>query len=188
MKPYLSAPFQKYVTKFIIGLLIGAIAIAGTLFAHIRTAQGTLRARASHVVAEPGVQPLFEREGGLCHRFKKREVLGRPSAGAKPERPSDRFLASVTMYSATESCSYPKDGGCLTASGRIAQEGVSAACPRSVPLGKYIVIGGKRYRCDDRTAEWVQRKHGPTFDIFGKTHAEAIRFGRKRLEVTILSK
>lgn len=185
MVPYLPAPYKKYVAIFIVGLLTGTLTVIGVFFTHIRTAQGSLRPRGRHVVAEPRVQPLLEREAGVCNEEQAGEILGGALTDPKPKRAEKSFYASVTRYTKEESCFYPKDGGCLTASGRVAKAGSTVACPKSIPLGNYVVIDGHRYRCDDRTADWVQRRYGPTFDIFGGVHADAIRYGRRRLGVTV---
>lgn len=108
-----------------------------------------------------------------------------PGGDARPAGDAETILASVSWYSSEESCHHPKDGKCLTASGRPAEEGATVACPRSIALGRWVRIQGHRYRCDDRTADSVQRKFGPTFDIFTGSREEALRLGRKRLEVTI---
>jgi len=95
---------------------------------------------------------------------------------------------SVSNYSRADSCNDKKGTACITASGEEVTAGRTVACPRAIPLFRRVVIQGHEYVCTDRTALWVERKFGPTFDIFVESHEEAVQFGRKKLEVTILSK
>lgn len=97
------------------------------------------------------------------------------------------IVASVTHYTKESSCHYPKNGGCLTASGKYATANITVACPRKYKFGTKIKIDGKTYECQDRTADWVQKKFGDTFDIFSdETLKQAFKFGRKKLNVEIL--
>ena len=95
--------------------------------------------------------------------------------------------AYVTRYSKLDSCHYPKDGGCLTASGQLAKPDMAVACPRSLKLGTIISINGKLYTCNDRYATWLDQKRDlPTFDIYTSSYAEAKTFGIQKSDVTIL--
>jgi 3D (Asp-Asp-Asp) domain-containing protein len=95
--------------------------------------------------------------------------------------------ASVSAYSLIESCHNRKNGVCIAANGKAPRQGITVACPRSVPLGTRVTIPGMgEYTCQDRTARWIEEKYGPTFDIFMKDHGAALDFGRKKLAVTIV--
>lgn len=92
------------------------------------------------------------------------------------------ILANVTHYTAESSCHFPKNGGCLTASGKIATANITAACPRKYKFGTKIKIGGKIYECQDRLA----KKYDSRFDIFAdESLKEAFKFGRKNMQVEI---
>lgn len=94
------------------------------------------------------------------------------------------WMAFVTRYTPRDSCHYPKDGKCLTASGRFASEGLTAACPYFLKLGTWIEVNGKKYRCDDRYAKWLDEKRElPTVDLFGGDYDEAIKWGKKKILV-----
>lgn len=95
------------------------------------------------------------------------------------------ITASVTKYSRLDSCHNKKGAICLTAVGRDTRQGTTVACPYTLALGTLVEINGKTYRCEDRTARWVQSKFGPTFDIFTENHAEALAFGRKTMTVIV---
>ncbi len=77
----------------------------------------------------------------------------------------NRITASITEYSRADSCHNVVNGKCLMASGKPVYEG-AVACPKNIPLGTKVRINGQVYTCEDRTADWVQRRNGPTFDIF----------------------
>lgn len=99
------------------------------------------------------------------------------------------IIASVTHYTAESSCHNPKNGGCLTASGKIATVNITAACPKKLKLGTRIKIDGRTYECQDRYADWVEKKFGNTFDIFtDESLKEAFKFGRKKMQIEIYQK
>lgn len=80
----------------------------------------------------------------------------------------DYVRARVTYYDRASSChNMNSKGECLTASGVPVSVG-QVACPRSVPLGSRVSIGGVMYTCTDRYAKWLDVKYpdSPTFDIF----------------------
>ena len=85
------------------------------------------------------------------------------------------MTASVTMY----------NSGTTTASGKKVYVGATA-CPRSIKLGTKVEIDGKAYTCEDRTAKWVEKKFGPTFDIYSTSSTpELFQFGRKKMTVKL---
>lgn len=99
---------------------------------------------------------------------------------------TDVITARVTKYSRKDSCHNPRGNECLTAAGRDTKEGVTVACPYGMKLGTKVEIGGHIYTCEDRTAKWVQEKRGATFDIFTEDYNEAVQWGVKKMEVTVL--
>lgn len=122
-------------------------------------------------------KPEFYKEVDLCEKYDCNNTY-------------EEKTARVTAYSEIDSCHYPtKGGGCLTASGYVAKNGVSVACPYNIELGTQIEIAGKEYKCHDRTAHWVQNELGETYDIFvgyGKeAHQKAKQFGSQNLKVKI---
>lgn len=114
----------------------------------------------------------------------RNEVIG-PNLERTPIKAKETayniIKASVTQYSPRESCSHD----CITASGKRATPNHTVACPSFLPLGMVVDIQGKKYVCEDRTAKWVQRKFGPTFDIFTENYQQAKKFGRQTLTVGI---
>jgi len=85
--------------------------------------------------------------------------------------------AIVTAYDAQD---FPGE----VAAGHKGIVGTSIACPRSIRLGSMVAIDNKKFSCDDRTAV----KYDGRFDLFVATRAEALRFGKKEMTVTIFFK
>lgn len=57
------------------------------------------------------------------------------------------------------------------------------AASRSIPFGTRIRINGKVYVVNDRLA----KKYDKRMDVYFRSHAEAKKFGKKRLKVEILN-
>lgn len=93
-----------------------------------------------------------------------------------------RSVSTVTAYSEFDSCHYDD---CVMASGKRAYVG-AVACPRALPLGSPILISGRPFTCEDRTA----KKYDGRFDIFlgygAPAHEEAKQFGVRKLLVEII--
>lgn len=91
----------------------------------------------------------------------------------------------VTAYTAgTESTGKsPEDAGYgITASGEKVREGHTLACPQSLPFGTVVAIEGVGDRvCTDRGGAITEGR----LDVYMPTLDDAIKFGRKTLEVTI---
>lgn len=104
-----------------------------------------------------------------------------PVSRPQERRESVTSVRVVTGYSAKDSCHYPKNGGCLTASGKLAKVGY-AACPRAWKFGTKVEIAGTVYTCQDRLA----KRYDSRIDIWMDSHEEAVVWGKKRLEVRVL--
>ncbi len=124
--------------------------------------------------------------------IKPQGVSDSASTGASISEPGTNPGARtvyLTAYSELDSCHYPKDRGCLTASGKLAQEGM-IACPRDWKLGTQVQIGNQVYVCDDRYSRKLDDERDlPTIDIWagsGRTaHYVATKFGIQKAEVII---
>jgi 3D (Asp-Asp-Asp) domain-containing protein len=93
------------------------------------------------------------------------------------DKPYKVIKSDVSAYSASkDECSE----SLITASGEKPKIGM-VACPRFVPLGKFVEINGKTYRCADR----LNIRYKNTFDILMATKQEARNWGRKSLTVKI---
>ena len=92
------------------------------------------------------------------------------------------ILATITGYCACQLCCGPRAQH-LTASGRNPTPTNTIAAPRSIPFGSHIVVAGRRYTVEDRTA----KRFDGRFDIYFANHAAAKRFGRQTNTVTIIT-
>jgi 3D (Asp-Asp-Asp) domain-containing protein len=93
------------------------------------------------------------------------------------DKPYKVIKSDVSAYTASkDECSE----SLITASGETPKIGM-AACPRFVPLGKFVEINGKTYRCADH----LNIRYKNTFDILMATKQEARNWGRKSLTVKI---
>lgn len=89
------------------------------------------------------------------------------------------ILCSVTAYTASyEECG-KTDG--ITASGTKATEGRTIACD-FLEFGTQVVILGQTYTVEDR----IGSGHPSKIDVYMESKEEALKFGRRQLEVEIL--
>ena len=81
-------------------------------------------------------------------------------------------IATISAYTDIETCS-----NCITASGDKPFIG-GVACPRSIPLGKKVMINGTIFQCSDRT----NLRYNGRYDIFFgygiDAYNKAIIFGK----------
>ena len=88
---------------------------------------------------------------------------------------------TITAYCACRKCCGAGATG-ITASGRRPVEGRTVAASRSIPLGTKIHIDGIGWRTvEDRTA----RRFDGRVDIYFRSHAEALKFGKQQRTVKI---
>jgi len=70
----------------------------------------------------------------------------------------------------------------ITASGTRTRHGV-IACPRELPFGTQVEIHGEVYTCEDR----MNARYGSGyFDIWMESKEDALNWGRRLVEVTII--
>lgn len=86
------------------------------------------------------------------------------------------------ISSAYASSPYQTDATpCITASGTTVRPGVVAT--NFLPLGTIVSVGGKKYIVEDRMN---RRYDGYYMDIWFPSTSEALEFGRKKLDITIV--
>ncbi|QHZ58619.1 hypothetical protein M655_024945 [Brevibacillus sp. NSP2.1] len=97
-------------------------------------------------------------------------------------------LYEVTAYTAgPESTGKTRDHPAhgITASGARVREGITAACPPELPFGTRVHIEGVGERvCLDRGGAIKGRR----LDVYIADRSEALRFGRRKLEVEIIER
>jgi 3D (Asp-Asp-Asp) domain-containing protein len=59
------------------------------------------------------------------------------------------------------------------------------ACSRKYGFGTQVEINGKLYTCEDRMNIRYENREREHFDIFTFSYAEAKKFGRQKMEVTV---
>lgn len=110
---------------------------------------------------------------------------------AEEVKPTTLGLHTITAYCPCEICcgEWAKNrpnGIVYGAHGIELEEGVSCASP--LPKGTVIIIEGLgEYTVHDTTADWiVDRYDGKIIDIYFESHEDALRFGKKQLEVFLV--
>ena len=85
---------------------------------------------------------------------------------------------TVTGYCACPKCCGKGAKG-ITAAGTRPMQGRTVAAPRNVPLGTKVLIDGKPFTVEDRTA----RRFDGRWDIYFERHQDAKNFGKRKLKV-----
>ncbi len=93
----------------------------------------------------------------------------------------ETFDAEVTAYTSTEE--ETDDTPFLTASGDTVGPG-TIACPSRLKFGTIIQIENRFFKCNDRMN--ARYRHTNHFDIWVESKAEAIAWGRKTVQVSII--
>ena len=91
---------------------------------------------------------------------------------------------TVTAYCGCAKCCGQWSSVHKTADGHTPKQGVTVAASRSIPFGTKVVIAGHTYIVQDRLAA----KYDSRIDVYFDNHAEALKWGKKKLLVTILDK
>ena len=132
------------------------------------TEQGPLIGSAS-LIAEPSATA----------NSSSTERLGSPAAEMAE---SDSSVSLPLSYVAT---AYSLRG--KTASGKYVSKGLIAADPRVLPLGSRVRLEAGVYSGEYLVADTGGRIRGRKIDIWTPTSHEAMRFGRRRVKLTVLS-
>lgn len=90
--------------------------------------------------------------------------------------------AVVTAYCACQICCGRNAKG-IDASGHKPIEGITIAIPRRFPLGSRVIIEGHEYIGSDR----LSKRFNSRFDIYFKSHSDAVRFGKQTKRVTVIT-
>ena len=103
------------------------------------------------------------------------------SAYSSPILIKEQVLATITAYNTVPE--QTDNTPCLGAGGNICGRNNVVACPRSIPLGTWVIIDDIYYQCLDRLAI----KYDDRFDIsFDKDIQGAKDFGKQIKEVLII--
>ena len=90
------------------------------------------------------------------------------------------YVAEVSAYTASDDECGNSNG--ITASGTHVQQGRTIAAPSWIPFGTTVVINGISYVCEDRGGYISDNR----LDIYMDSREDAVEFGRKEMEVTVV--
>ncbi len=154
-------------------LLLGLIvfsakpSIAETLFSQFQSQEGESKQNSGGTLGKSEAEPALP--------------AGDSPAALRSEEPS-RPLTQPTNYVAT---AYSLRG--KTASGRMVSRGLIAADPRVLPLGSRVRLEHPGYTGEYLVADTGGQIRGKRIDIWTPSSGEAMRFGRRRVKLTVLS-
>ena len=125
------------------------------------------------VIAVVGFLFMYEAE-----MFDSRSAFWQSLAQSGPPRPGSQLPFAATAY-----CK-----GRTTASGVVARTGVAAADPTLLPVGSVVNIaaGDARYSGVYTVMDTGPRVQGRVLDLYMWSCHEALKFGRKEVQVTVL--
>ena len=110
------------------------------------------------------------------------EIRSETTTGSvgQSEVDSYTYVAEVSAYTASDDECGKSDG--ITASGTHVQQGRTIAAPSWIPFGTKVIIGEHEYIVEDRGGYISDNR----LDIYMDSREEAVEFGRKELEVTVV--
>src|SRR6186713_1954975 len=125
------------------------------------------------VIAVVGFLFMYEAE-----MFDSRSAFWQSLGQIGPPRPGSQMPFAATAY-----CK-----GSTTASGVVARTGVAAADPTLLPVGSVVNIaaGDARYSGVYTVMDTGPRVQGRVLDLYMWSCHEALKFGRKEVQVTVL--
>jgi 3D (Asp-Asp-Asp) domain-containing protein len=125
------------------------------------------------VIAVVGFFFMYEAE-----MFDSRSAFWQSLAQSGPPRPGSQLPFAATAY-----CK-----GTTTASGVVARTGVAAADPTLLPVGSVVNVGAgdARYSGVYTVMDTGPSVQGRVLDLYMWSCHEALRFGRKEVQVTVL--
>lgn len=88
----------------------------------------------------------------------------------------------VTAYCVCKICCGSHASG-LTASGDLPREGITIAASRSIPFGTHVHITG--FTNDFIVQDRLAKRYDSRVDIYMASHRDALRFGKRTLQVTV---
>lgn len=114
-----------------------------------------------------------------------KKAVTRP-CGASETHPSGVCYVEmeISFYSSVDSCHYPTEDGCLTASGKIAEVGMVAS--NLYTFGTRLLIDGQEYVVEDRTAQRYSHRIDIWVGMGEEAHQTALANGLQYLKVKVL--
>lgn len=162
---------MRFILTIIVGVVLTLLLATSLLLVPIASGQTV------------SIQPLPREEHPASSHYLTQPFFTRLHVQEVTDTTTDTSIATVTAYSARETCPGGDADYCITASGSKPRAGRSVACPRRVPFGTRVQIQGQGFLlCEDRTA----LRFDGRYDIYMDDYEEAKRFGRRRLEVGVI--
>ena len=91
--------------------------------------------------------------------------------------------AIVTAYCACHICCGSWSATNKTVDGHTPKQGITVAASRSIPFGTKVLIDGHTYIVQDRLAKRFDNR----IDVYFNNHRDALVFGKKRRDVTVIT-
>lgn len=166
-----------------ISILLGVIALVGVLFYFQPTAEA---------------KPIFETEIDLQNILQQQiiqqnnQTTQQTNDSQKTEiQQDDEYNIEENSEMAVEARNFRATAYCLkgrTANGGSVRRGIVAADPRILPLGTRIQLDAGSYSGTYTVADTGGAVRGRILDVWVPNCAEANRFGRKRVRVSVLGR
>lgn len=163
-------------------LLLSLVALIGFLFYFQPTAEAVTIANDSQDTIK---QEIIEKDNLNQQNFQQTE---KQDANPLTESLNNAKLGNSKVL---EGQSFKATAYCLkgrTASGGSVRRGIVAADPRILPLGTRINISAGSYSGTYTVADTGGAVRGRILDIWVPSCAEAVRFGRKTIKVSVVGK
>ncbi len=136
-----------------------------------------------NIQTEIATRPRVVENNDIVETTDIKENITESTETSENSEESETVKSKEMSFSATCYCLRGK-----TASGAMVRRGIVAADPRILPLGTRIQISGSSHSGTYLVADTGGVIKGRIIDIWVPSCAEAIRFGRKRITVTVLGK
>ena len=142
------------------------------------------RPSAAETLSSSETQKQVTKQSQLIEEAAAGRVAAEAAEHVKPSEAvvaEEKFVVEPASYVAT---AYSLRG--RTASGLPVSKGVIAADPRLLPLGSRVRLEAGAYSGEYLVADTGGMVRGKRIDIWTPTSREAMRFGRRKVKLTIL--
>jgi len=133
---------------------------------------------------QPQKQESRQNSTGTLGKAESEDAIGKrtPISTLSGTIEEQKALLPATHYVAT---AYSLRG--RTASGRMVSKGLIAADPSLLPLGSRVKLESAGYSGEYLVADTGGAIRGRRIDIWTPSTSEALRFGRRKVKLTVLS-
>lgn len=172
---------MKYIARG--SIFFGVFALIMTMFYFQPTVEAALVIAKDSHNTQLNIQQILQQDNLFITKLYTPELeITLDDKPVEPEN-SNKSAAEAKAFKATAYCLKGK-----TASGSGVRRGIVAADPRVLPLGTRIEIQAGSYSGTYTVADTGGAVKGRILDIWVPSCAEARRFGRKKIMVSVLSR